>query len=582
MPDVIASPAEQASHKTRSAIEACINEGKNFLVEAGAGAGKTYSLIEALKYVIDNQGHDLLRQHQRVACITYTNVAVAQITDRTDGHPVIQSSTIHAFCWSLIRDFQPFLREAIPNLKGWQKRLEDNDVDDIGLRTVTYDEMGHPVIDEEHVSLHHNDVLVLMVQLLAHDKFRRILASRYPILFIDEYQDTDSGIADALKEHVLDAEDGPLVGFFGDHWQKIYGTGCGRLEHPNLVAIGKEANFRSVPAIVDCLNRIRPELPQQVKDPHAQGSVSVYHTNGWTGKRLTGQHWGGDLPADAASVYLDALITRLSSEGWDFAADTTKILMLTHKVLAAKQGYSDLANVFPYNDAFIKKEDPYIAFFVDELEPVCVAYEEKRFGEMFTSMGRRTPLILSPADKAAWARDMAKLLELRGTGSIGTVLDHLKQTGRPRLPDSVERRERALEQHLEKPDEDGPSSAVERASKLRDIPYQQVVSLSKFIDEQTPFSTKHGVKGAEFENVLVVFGRGWNIYNFGQFLEWENNPPSDKLDKWERNRNLFYVCCSRPKKRLALLFTQELTDRAIATLSEWFGAGAVMPLQITG
>lgn len=30
---------------------------------------------------------------------------------------------------------------------------------------------------------------------------------------------------------------------------------------------------------------------------------------------------------------------------------------------------------------------------------------------------------------------------------------------------------------------------------------------------------KHGVKDAEFENVLVVVGRGWNKYNFGKMLE---------------------------------------------------------------
>lgn len=69
------------------------------------------------------------------------------------------------------------------------------------------------------------------------------------------------------------------------------------------------------------------------------------------------------------------------------------------------------------------------------------------------------------------------------------------------------------------------------------------------------------MKGAEFENVLVVCGRGWNQYNWNQMLEWSNTAvPDEKIDTFERNRNLFYVACSRPKKRLAILFTQQLSS----------------------
>jgi superfamily I DNA/RNA helicase len=45
----------------------------------------------------------------------------------------------------------------------------------------------------------------------------------------------------------------------------------------------------------------------------------------------------------------------------------------------------------------------------------------------------------------------------------------------------------------------------------------------------------------------------------------------NKQDSFERNRNLFYVACSRPKKNLTLLFTQELSGYALATLEGWFG-----------
>ena len=579
MADATTSPAEQAAEETRAAIQGCIDAGKSFLVEAGAGAGKTYSLIQALKYVIAKRGRDLLRHHQRVACITYTNVAVDEIDARTDRHPAIQSSTIHAFCWSMIRSFQPFLRSELRGLESWDERLRE--VGGIGTRAISYDDLGHRSIDDTHAALHHNDVLTLTVRLLAQRKFRMVLTSRYPILFIDEYQDTDSAIAEALTTNVLDAGEGPLIGFFGDHWQKIYGTGCGKLEHPSLRIIGKKANFRSVPAIVDCLNRMRPQLPQQVRDPTTAGTVAVYHSNGWVGTRRLGQHWDGDLPPEVAGAYLDFLAKRLVCEGWDLSPEKTKVLMLTHRVLAARQGYDNLLGVFEYMDTAIRKEDPHIAFLIDGLEPVCAAYEKKRFGEMFAALGGRTPTIQSPPDKVAWTKDMDKLLELRRTGTIGNVLDHLRRTKRPRLPDAVENRERALEVPPQETGGEEPSP-ITRLRTLRDVSYQELIRLAAFINDKTPFSTKHGVKGAEFENVLVVFGRGWNQYNFGQFLHWGDAPPPGKRDAFERNRNLFYVACSRPKKRLALLFTQKLSSQAVATLAKWFGQNAIHSLQLSG
>src|SRR3546814_10701512 len=95
-----------------------------------------------------------------------------------------------------------------------------------------------------------------MIEALALPKFRAVLTERCPILLIDEYQDTDAAFVNALKAWFLDRGEGPVIGLFGDHWQKIYGDGCGLVEHAALEVIDKNANFRSVDAIVQMLNRI--------------------------------------------------------------------------------------------------------------------------------------------------------------------------------------------------------------------------------------------------------------------------------------------------------------------------------------
>jgi DNA helicase II / ATP-dependent DNA helicase PcrA len=572
-PVVANEEAEEAASQTITSIEKCITERKSFVLEAGAGAGKTYSLVHALRFVIDREGISLRRRSQQVACITYTNVARDEIESRTDGHPAVLSATIHSFCWSLLKRFQAELREQLPLIPKWQERLDE--FGEIGARKITYD-LGYPSAkDKDIVTLGHSDVLKLMVALLDKAKFRRLLIDQYPIIFVDEYQDTNRDVAEALKAHFIAKDEGLLLGFFGDHWQKIYGEGCGRIEHPNLTIVEKHVNYRSAPPVVELLNQIRVELPQFPARSIEGGSVQVFHTNGWQGERQTRSPWKGDLPAAEAHQCLQSIIGRLTSDGWDFDTGTTKVLKLTHNGLADEQGYRQLADVFSYTDLYIRKEDDYIAYFADILEPVSAAYENRRFGEMFGILGGRRPDLRSTKDKSRWSNDMDRLLQIESEGTIGEVLDHLRATNHPRLPPKIDRKEDEFSR-LSDGEEPEQPSWVKRLKIMRTIPYGQVRSLVKFVNGSTPFATKHGIKGQEFENVLVVVGKGWNNYNFNQMLEWVGSGiPPGKQDTFERSRNLFYVCCSRPKKRLAVLFTEELSSPAMSSISAWFGTGNV-------
>ena len=572
------NPAEVASDRALADVYRCLCRKESFLVEAGAGAGKTYTLVKALRFLMDRYEHALLKRHQKIACITFTNVARDEIDARTDRSPLIYSDTIHGFCWSLIRGFQRQLREQLSELKYWPERIDE--IGSLSEHTVEY-KLGYRSIDSHRISLHHDDVLPLTVTLMENLKFRRIVASKYPYILIDEYQDTNKEWIKSIKTHFLGQEHSPLLGFFGDHWQKIYGNGCGRIDHPSLTVIGKGANFRSVSTIVDFLNRMRPTLPQFVVDPQARGSVRIFHTNTWRGHRRTGSHWAGDLPFEASEKAFQFVMDRLREDDWNLSRGTTKILMLTHRLLATEQGYPTLPSVFRYNDSFTKKEHPHIAYFADVLEPVCEAYRSRQFGEMFRILGSTVPAMRSPSEKNKWSKAMDDLLKLRDYGTVGNVVDHLLSVRRPRVPDAIDRRERELRQFPH--DTDGEMSRVlKELSKLRAVLYKEIIVLCRYLSGHSPFETKHGVKGAEFENVLVVVGRGWNQYNFNRMLELamkEQIPANQKLF-FERNRNLFYVTCSRPKRRLSILFTQQLSVNAMRTISNWFGDDAIEAVRL--
>lgn len=573
------SPAEQASVQALNDMFAAINDGICFRLEAGAGAGKTYSLIKALKHLIDNRSLEFSKKEQKIACITYTNVAKNEIRERTDNHPVIFADTIHAFSWNFIKPFQAQIRNLMPELSDrWVERIAE--AGGLNHQKIIYD-LGFPKIDEEVIELHHDDVIKLMAFLLKYSKFQSLLKTKFPVIFIDEYQDTNIGLASSIVDNLIDNNAGILIGLFGDHWQKIYGSNaCGLISSTqgNIVEIGKNANFRSDKNIVQCLNNMRPELPQHELDPESSGKVLVYHSNPWTGERRTGAHWKGDLPEDIAHVYFEHVKGLMVADGWDFDSENTKVLMLTNNVLATEQGYKELADCFEHPEDYLKKNDPYIKYFIDIIEPISAFFEMRKYGDLFQVINQKFPQLQCQEDKRLWVANLNQINEIRLNGTIGDLLDYLSGIDKPRLSNKVVQMEERYQELITENDLDDRSLRILRKIKsLREISYQQVIKLSNFIEEKTPFSTKHGVKGAEFDNVLVVLGRGWNQYNWNQMFEFmENGYPDNSKDTFERNRNLFYVACSRAKRNLTLLITQELSDEALDRLSYLFGEDQII------
>ena len=75
------------------------------LVLAGPGAGKTYCLIERIRFLVEQQGVD----PARICAFTFTNKAAGEITHRLEARlggaaEKIKRGTIHAFCAELLRE----------------------------------------------------------------------------------------------------------------------------------------------------------------------------------------------------------------------------------------------------------------------------------------------------------------------------------------------------------------------------------------------------------------------------------------------------------------------------------------------
>lgn len=537
-------------------IIATLQSGKSFRVEAGAGSGKTYSLHRVIQWIDKNKAKDFAKKNRQVACITYTNAAVDVIKGRITNGSSIIPSTIHNFAWDNMQNFQSTLLIGIGEL---ELLPPDSDISEV--RKVVYD-LGVRYIQNRDLHLFHNDVIKLFSWLLDKPKFRMLLADRYPIILIDEYQDSFSVIMDKFVKYFIEAEHGPQFGLFGDTWQTIYATNgaCGLIESDKLVEIKKESNFRSQKVIIDVLNRIRPELPQISALNENDGSVTVITTNDYLGPRDTSRYYKGELPANLLTQYISSVESKLKSNGWD---RDNKILMITHKMLAKQQRYMSFLDAL--GDRFRDQDDRHFLFFRDMLEPLFDALEKKDVKAMYEVLGTMRQPIETKRQKKQW-KELANTLRVARQGSI---YDVLSVTVNSRLiPVSAE-----IENYIEAyKSGDNPDYAQTTLKQFYEIKYEEVISAINFFKPDALYSTEHGVKGEEYDNVLFVMGRGWNLYKFEDILyKDEKKLYGKELEAYIRNRNLFYVCCSRPRKRLAILITVEINAQFNAYLQRIFG-----------
>lgn len=193
--------------------------------------------------------------------------------------------------------------------------------------------------------LYHDDVLKLFCLLLDNAKFRRVFADKYPLILIDEYQDSYKPIIDRFVDYFIAKGIGPQFGFFGDAWQTIYQSNkaCGAIEHDNIDVIKKSSNFRSSPRIVQLLNDIRPDLPQKSAIDDFEGEVFVITCEDYTGPRRTDRNFKNELPPEELKSRLNKVTEKIKQE--TPADEELKVLMITHKVLATQQGCYKLDRV---------------------------------------------------------------------------------------------------------------------------------------------------------------------------------------------------------------------------------------------
>lgn len=381
--------------------------------------------------------------------------------------------------------------------------------------------------------------------LLDNAKFRRVFADKYPLILIDEYQDSYSPIIERFIQFFIAESKGPQFGFFGDAWQTIYQSNkaCGVIEHDNLKVIKKGSNFRSAPRIVKLLNYIRPDLPQTSAIDDFQGEVVVITCEDYTGARRTDRNFKGELPPEELKARLNKVAKKIKQE--TDSEEKIKVLMITHKVLATQQGYERLLDIL--NDGLREKEDPFLLFFMDTVEPIYHALNTSNMQLLFDTLGIKQYPVTKKSEKSKWRNLQEQLSEARNKRAID-VFEVINQTRLIPIPPKLDGW-----YHLYQNAPETIYASDTSIQSFLNLDYAQFTAAIDFLYPEALFSTEHGVKGEEYDNVVFVISKGWNQYQFETYAPMITGKaaiPSGKQASFERNRNLFYVCCSRPKKRL--------------------------------
>ena len=129
--------------------------------------------------------------------------------------------------------------------------------------------------------------------------------------------------------------------------------------------------------------------------------------------------------------------------------------------------------------------------------------------------------------------------------------------------------------------EDEESGLIQAANAFLACRASEMWGYCQYIEAQSPFATQQGIKGAEFQRVLVVLDDeegDYDLFSYGKYFGITDLSDRDQenittgVDSVvSRTRRLFYVCCSRAVEDLAVvLFVHDVQAARTAIVARNF------------
>lgn len=601
-------------------LEKCIlsTPRKSFFLFAGAGSGKTHSLVLLLKKIRDSIGKDLLVQGKNVAVITFTNAATDEIVNRLDYSLVFHISTIHSFVWDAIKYYQAdikhlycqYIQEDIQKLYEKQEKAKSKTTktyqsnaekiehlkEKLGkaktIEKFVYNPNGS---NAEYNALNHAEVIKISAQMIMDNiMLQRIIAQRYPILLVDESQDTKKELVDAFFKIQENFSDIFTLGLLGDQKQRIYTDG-----KENMVNIipseweqpVKRMNYRCAKRIVKLANTIGKDLDiyaeQNPKEDAADGLVRLFIV----------QQQNEIDKDDIEQTIMDIMCNQTHDAKWSGADADVKTLTLEHMMAARRLGFAQffgpLSKVDKYQMAFLQGKVSELDFFTKEVLPIADSINGdgrnaleilKAYSPLLSKQNTEKPyeLYLRCRD------DSQKVANIvNGNHSIRDVVKVVCSSQLLPVPEVL--RQASILSTTDVNDE--WEEDLQAWVMVMDLPINMVRGYDDYVNQRTRFDTHQGVKGLEFDRVMVIIddseAKGF-MFSYDKLFGVKELTEIDKKhieageeSSVDRTQRLFYVTCTRAKESLAIVMytsdSEKVKNQAIS--KGWFSEQEIVLLQ---
>ncbi len=612
MEDIRVVTDDNRDSNADSVIQSCfdLKNPQSFFLFAGAGSGKTRSLVSALEYINAKMGRELKLNGRNVAVITYTNAARDEIKRRSRYNPLFEISTIHSFAWNLICSHTCDIREWLKREISVKKAEAETKLATSRKTTKTYkdtekklvkltqrleylDSVKHFIynpdgLNVENNSLDHSEVIKITAEFLSQkETLQKILVDKYPILLIDESQDTQKDLMNVFLQIQEKYATRFSVGLLGDIMQRIYLDGKDDL-HKSIPTTWetpeKIMNHRSRKRIVDLCNSIRKPvdgIEQKSREDKPGGFVRIFVSS-------------RNNPYETEQSILFQMSQITGDAKWE-QIKNVKALTLEHKMAASRLGfknfYESLHNVPSYRQGLMDGSLSVVGVLTHILIPLHQAdlnnnpFEKAKIVKENTLIFREKDFALTnellqelqisvDTLSACWSEKDPSCCELLRIIYENKIFSLSKD----------------IEQMLENPPSEGDEDfqKISNLSAALNSPFSEVERYWEYINGQASFDTHQGVKGLEFERVMVIIDDNAarsNTFSYDKLLGFEPKSDTDIKNESEgkdttldRTRRLLYVTCSRAVDSLAIVYYTDDIDKAYSTLlsNNWFAPEEVV------
>lgn len=617
-------------------ILGCLNleTPRSFFLYAGAGSGKTRSLVEAIRAVCREQGRRLSLTGQKIGVITYTNAACDEIKQRLEFDPRVEVSTIHAFAWSLIAGYDTDIRQWIAarllrdvaeleeaQAKGRAggkaaadraRSIEGKLRRHAGLDAITRFVYSPTGDNRTRDALSHAEVIAMTADFLeSKPGLRRLLVTRFPILLIDESQDTNRRIMDALFDVEAAHRDAFCLGLFGDMMQRIYADGKDRLAEAipeSWARPRKRMNHRCPTRVIELINRIRHDADREEQVPRSDAEAGVARL--FIVPQAT-------VEKSAVETAIAAKMAEITGDSnWATQSEAIKTLALEHLMSARRFGFEaffkSLYSVERIRTSFLQGTGAGIGLFTREILPLVTALRASDQFAAAAIVRRTSPLLERKALEDAGDNQADILNKVKGAcselfalvsaeekPSARSVLRYVADTRLFTIPDvlapyaaadDIALRDDAggdADPEADEEEEVDLESELGGWRQALEAPFDQIEKYDQYVRGVSQFDTHQGVKGLEFPRVMVIVSddeaRGFMFAYDKLFGAKEksktdlDNEAAGKETTIDRTRRLFYVTCSRAEKSLAVVYyaADPVYARDAMIKQGWFGSDEI-------